>query len=126
MGRKESYTSEMASSQMDEAVAMCLLILEGECSVDERRKALQSLHKILSNVTDHPTEEKYRTLRKENKAFKDKVWRYEGCQQFLFSTGWIEVDDTIVLPDHNGIDGAIHAIEQHIRLLPSPVTQTSN
>ena len=48
---------------------------------------------ICRNVTDHPTEEKYRTLRKENKAFKDKVWRYEGCQQFLFSTGWIEVND---------------------------------
>ena len=45
----------------------------------------------VSNVQSNPTEEKYRTIRKENKAFKDKVWKFESCQQFLFALGWIEV-----------------------------------
>jgi len=44
-----------------------------------------------SNIQHNPADEKYRKIRKENKSFHSKVWRWESAQHFLYAVGWIDV-----------------------------------
>ena len=46
---------------------------------------------LRSNAIEHPSEEKYRKLRTENKAFNTKLWSLPEARQFLMVWGWIEV-----------------------------------
>lgn len=54
------------------------------------------LLKILDNVIREPQNEKYRTIRLENKIIKEKLLSLNGVRQFLERIGFVEVcnDDT--------------------------------
>ena len=59
------------------------------CSDVERMwPALETLRKILGNVVAEPSEPKYRTLKAENKAVKDKVLACRGGRQMLEAAGF--------------------------------------
>jgi hypothetical protein len=47
-----------------------------------------------SNSIQHPSEEKFRIIRVENKNFNAKVWSLPEAQQFLMVWGWVEVSIT--------------------------------
>lgn len=49
------------------------------------------LLKILDNVIREPQNEKYRTIRLENKIIKEKLLGLNGVRQFLEKIGFVEV-----------------------------------
>lgn len=42
------------------------------------RKTMETLKKLLSNIRDNPTEEKFRTLKMDNKGIQDKIMKISG------------------------------------------------
>ncbi|KAK2170364.1 hypothetical protein LSH36_3g19111 [Paralvinella palmiformis] len=96
----------------DEAMQMCLSMLMEEAGTDNKDDALTTLLKIMCNIQHNPADEKYRKIRKENKSFHSKVWRWESAQHFLYAVGWIDVDDSIVLTEVDNIPTAISLLEQ--------------
>lgn len=49
------------------------------------------LLKLLDNVIREPNNEKYRTIRLENKTIKEKLLTLNGVQEFLLKIGFTEV-----------------------------------
>ena len=50
------------------------------------------MKKYLDNISKNPTEEKFRKIKKTNKAFTSKVASQKGTIDFLEAIGWIETD----------------------------------
>jgi len=48
----------------------------------------ETLIKILTNIVDHPADEKYRSLKCNNPAIRQKVLECRGADELLKSTGW--------------------------------------
>lgn len=49
---------------------------------------VDTLAKYIDNIVSHPTELKYRKIRKSNKAFQERVASLEGTEQFLEGCGF--------------------------------------
>lgn len=49
------------------------------------------LLKLLDNVIREPNNEKYRTIRLENKTIKEKLLSLNGVREFLMKIGFTEV-----------------------------------
>jgi hypothetical protein len=110
-----------------ETLQVCLQLLEEETQPAQCTAALQTLIKIFRNITANPSVEKFRRIRKENAAFKAKVWQFAGTQQFLLAAGWIEIDDAIVLAeaDDDKLKQAIKLLEELLSKNSPPTASTS-
>ncbi|XP_013419099.1 uncharacterized protein LOC106179855 [Lingula anatina] len=107
----------MAAKNDDDAqdiLGACLGILVEEADPVILRTTLQTLLKLMKNAAENPSEEKFHHVRKENKAFSNKVWRYAGAQQFMLAAGWAEADDAVVLTDSERLKCAIQLLEAKI------------
>lgn len=51
-------------------------------------KCLKTLRVYVGNVTDHPEEDKYKTINTENKGFKTKVKPFIGAKALLLAVGF--------------------------------------
>ena len=51
-------------------------------------KCLKILKAYVGNVVDNPTEEKFKTINMDNKAFKNKVKPFLGAKQLLLAIGF--------------------------------------
>jgi len=51
------------------------------------------MFRYLDNIIEHPDEEKYRKIRKNNKVFCEKVAPAEGCEEFLEACGFKRTQD---------------------------------
>jgi hypothetical protein len=60
-------------------------------------KALELLHKIISNIVQHPQEPKYHSIRKTNKLFVTNVSCFPECLEFLQAIGFEEQMESFVL-----------------------------
>ncbi|XP_013390254.1 uncharacterized protein LOC106158716 [Lingula anatina] len=110
----------MAAKNDDDAqdiLGACLGILVEEADPVILRTTLQTLLKLMKNAAENPSEEKFHHVRKENKAFSNKVWRYAGAQQFMLAAGWAEADDAVVLTDSERLKCAIQLLEAKILLV---------
>lgn len=56
--------------------------------------AVTILLKILDNIIREPNNEKYRTIRLENKIIKEKLLALVGMQALLHQIGFVEVHHT--------------------------------
>lgn len=81
---------EFLYSQVDEepGLTSCLLIHTLTKDPDKVQVCVDTLCKYLDNITNNPTEEKYRRIRKSNKAYVDRVAIVEGADLFLQSVGF--------------------------------------
>ena len=82
-----------------------------------REGAITILKKYLDNISKNPTEEKFRKIKKTNKAFTSKVASQKGTIDFLEAIGWIETDLDgeeyyIYAGDDSAINGAIQALSE--------------
>jgi len=55
--------------------------------------ALQTLSKILSNVTDNPTTEKYRRVKRSNAAFQKRLGGLDGGHDVMLAVGFVVQTD---------------------------------
>ena len=60
--------------------------------------ALSTVQKIVNNILSHQDEPKYRRLRAENKAIKEKVLGAVGGGALLKALGFTAQGDELVLP----------------------------
>merc|ERR1719331_744322 len=65
---------------------------------DVKTEAVSVLVKLLTNVINHPGEIKYRQVRLGNKTVEEKLLPASGAFEVLFSCGFEETDDKLVLP----------------------------
>lgn len=88
---------------------------------------IETLIKYLKNITEHPTEEKYRKIRLENKVFREKVYTLDGAMDFLLGAGFEKIkvtndgvnEEILVYPDEkmenveylNSLIDALHNAE---------------
>ena len=63
-----------------------------------KTEAVNILVKLLTNVINHPGELKYRQVRLGNKTIEEKLLPASGAFEVLFSCGFEETDDKLVLP----------------------------
>jgi uncharacterized protein YkwD len=54
----------------------------------ECRTALKTIIHCLSNIMENPSDEKFRTLRLSNEAFRERVGRFSGAIDFLVTIGF--------------------------------------
>jgi predicted acylesterase/phospholipase RssA len=114
---KQPIDPAARQARQREALAM---LLKAERAAS--RAALQTLLKILRNVLSAPTEPKYRTLKAENKAVKEKVLGAAGGRDMLLAAGFerrhvgeLARPELYVLPDDaplGHLEDTCAAIEQ--------------
>ncbi|XP_024538784.1 uncharacterized protein LOC112349163 [Selaginella moellendorffii] len=75
-----------ASSRLEDSIAM----LTRQATPLEAAMAFQTLVKILSNVMEHPNEEKYRRIKKNNPVFQERVAKFAGAIELLKMVGFAE------------------------------------
>lgn len=76
----------VAGPSVEEA---CNLLVKNEDSL-VFQIATEAIFKILQNLLQNPTEEKYRTLRRSNPAFAEKIGKAKGGVRFLKAVGFVE------------------------------------
>ena len=90
-------SSSAARPSLEEA---CNILLQNEDAAFTA--ATEMLFKIVQNIVTHPSEDKYRALKRSNPTFAAKVCSAKGGVRFLKATGFIEQgtgdDATFALP----------------------------
>lgn len=86
-------------------------------SATEYKAALDTLTKLLSNVIQHPMEEKYRKVKKSNAVFHKRLGRLTGASDTLLAVGFHTV---VGGGDGNGNGDDDGDGEEYYVLTPSP------
>jgi len=73
-----------------------------------KKSACEILGKLLSNVVSDPNNPKYRQIKLANKTIEEKLLPASGAFEILFSVGFEEADDKLILP----LDANIKTIEK--------------
>ncbi|XP_046339783.2 uncharacterized protein LOC124120921 [Haliotis rufescens] len=115
------------SSEFNDAEVLrtCLQMLGDEGSKQEVRVAVETLLKLSRNLSNNPGDEKYRKIRKENKAIHDKLLRFDGAKEFLLAMGWTEVDDLLMYLEDHDLSITTSILEEHLHTLPPPPQNTA-
>ncbi|XP_073848899.1 N-glycanase Pngl [Musca autumnalis] len=61
-------------------------------------EAVRIILLLLDNIINNPNEEKYRTIRMENKTIKEKLLTLEGCVELLTAIGFQRNNEQYTLP----------------------------
>ncbi|RWS11377.1 uncharacterized protein B4U79_17531 [Dinothrombium tinctorium] len=56
------------------------------------RDAIETMVKITRNAITS-NDDKFKLIKLKNRAFCDKVWKYNSCQQLLLAAGWVRDRD---------------------------------
>lgn len=83
---KENLLLKLGSDEATDASCKMLRTLNKDKSRIEI--AIKTLCKYIDNIIENPNEEKYKKIRKENKAFTDRVAALEGTEEFLNAVGF--------------------------------------
>lgn len=70
------------------ALTSCLLIHTCNAPRDRVEAGVETLCKYLNNIADHPSEDKYRRIRLNNRIFQERVLPLEGALEFLQAAGF--------------------------------------
>ena len=93
------------------------------------RNCLSTISKILSNIIDHPHDEKYRRIKNTNPHFQKKVGSQEGSQQLLQSLGFnLQGEEWILYPNAetwNTIVSCQQKLQKFLEKLTSSATIAS-
>lgn len=113
-GRIKEFLYEQLNFE-EKGLTSCLIIVN--CNVKEKAEACKEIIvKYIENIVAHPTEEKYRKIRKANKIFVEKVRDVEGALDFLNAAGFQEqkIDDDeflIWMPQGDDLDKQIEELK---------------
>lgn len=82
----------------DVDVALEKIVKENAC-VEKIKNAVKMLTTVASNILKEPAEQKFRTLRKENKAVATKILPCRGALQLLVAIGFRSTDGVLAMPE---------------------------
>jgi hypothetical protein len=88
------------------------------------KNCLSTISKILSNIIDHPHEEKYRRIKNTNQHFHKKVGSHEGSQQLLQSLGFHLQGEEWILHPNAETWNTIVACQQKLQKFLEKLTAT--
>jgi len=76
--------------QLEQERGLTAVLIIHTCNSPRDRvtTAVETLCKYLQNILDNPTEEKFRKIRRSNRAFSDRVANIEGTSEFLLDCGF--------------------------------------
>lgn len=80
----------------------------------QRGDVYRTLFKVLGNITDKPTELKYRTLKKDNKKISDTLLKHPAVVNILMAAGFEDQGETLHCPetaDLGPMDEAVALLE---------------
>ena len=100
----------MAPVEVDTSVVE---LLRGNTE-EVRREAGDILVKLLSNIVAEPNNTKYRQVKLANKKIEEKLLPASGAFEILFSVGFEEAEDKLVLPlgtNVRTVEKFLHAIK---------------
>jgi len=72
----------------DKGLASCLIIHTRNKDSERVKVCVDTLVKYLDNIINNPADEKYRKIRKSNKAFTERVASLEGTDIYLSAVGF--------------------------------------
>lgn len=114
-GRIKEFLYEQLNFE-EKGLTSCLIIVN--CNVKEKAEACKEIiNKYIENIISHPTEEKYRKIRKGNKIFVEKVRDVEGALDFLNAAGFkeqkIDEDEFLIwMPAGDDLDRQIEDLKE--------------
>jgi len=82
-------------SQLDEepGLTSCLIIHTINKDSEKVQVGVNTLCKYMDNIIQNPSEEKFRKIRKSNKAYRERVASIEGSDIFLQAAGFLTTTD---------------------------------
>jgi len=97
-----------SQAQEEPGLTSALIIHTLNKDPEKIKICVETLCKYLDNILQNPTEEKFRKIRKSNKAYQERISSLEGCDLFLEAAGFHTEnnEDHIfwVFPPHAEID----------------------
>lgn len=84
-------------SERERRLIQALDSLRTRYHTDAVSKALCLLHKIITNISQHPLEDKYRSIRKRNRLFEQQLACFPECLEFLGAIGFEDQNECFVL-----------------------------
>ena len=94
-GRGSSPSSSPAPAAAPSTSTLSASIARAEASGGT--DVLRTLHRILSNIVQHPTEAKYRQLKTTNAAFQRKCLNHDGARDVLIAAGFVENEGVLTM-----------------------------
>ncbi|XP_055606267.1 peptide-N(4)-(N-acetyl-beta-glucosaminyl)asparagine amidase [Uranotaenia lowii] len=77
-----------------------VLALERSNPKDSYVAGAETLLRLLDNIIREPGNEKYRSIRLENKTIKEKLLSVKGMKQLMLEMGYVEKNGTLTLPSN--------------------------
>ncbi|KAM7307320.1 UBX domain-containing protein 6 [Ixodes scapularis] len=100
LGELRDRIRQFLYDQLEEEPGLGACLLIHTCNPAAKVEAgVDTLCKYLTNIVDHPGEEKYRRIRLSNKILQERVLPLEGAAQFLEAAGFEQTDDCFVFPE---------------------------
>ena len=98
----EAFIDNFLMEQLSEEPMMtsALMIHTLNKDPDRSKICMETLSKYIDNIVEHPSEEKFRKIRVNNKAFQDRVAKMKGTHEFLQAAGF----QSQKMPGPNGTD----------------------
>merc|ERR1711959_148393 len=82
------------------------------------RQALTTILRLWQNIANSPSDSKFRTIRRDNAAIRDKVLKINHAEKLLMVSGWeTNGDDELILPDAIGQERADEVVRQLNKVL---------
>jgi len=104
-------SSNVDTNKADEIDDMIKVLLTN--SDVDFNPCVATLTKIVGNILNNPSEEKYRKVSLASQALQSKVWRVKGAKEFLLSVGWRVDGEHLVFP----LDASLLDLEMGRQLL---------
>jgi ubiquilin len=90
-------TSNTAAIEGSLTLSGALDTIRNSYSASDYKTALTTLSRLLSNVIQHPLEDKYRKVKRTNAAFQKRLGRLNGANEAIISIGFEAVGEEWVL-----------------------------
>nr|CEL67762.1 TPA: PUB domain-containing protein [Neospora caninum Liverpool] len=120
---REQPQEELTShAPLEETVSCALASWRETVSAEEAERSIATLRKILSNILQHPTDEKFRRLKLTNKRFHESVGSHPELVKILLLAGFVlHPGEAVEFPS----DAPLHKLSDLLALLPPASLNTA-
>lgn len=105
LGELRDRIRQFLYDQLEEEPGLGACLLIHTCNPAAKVEVgVDTLCKYLTNIVEHPDEDKYRRIRLTNKILQERVLPLEGASQFLEAAGFERLDECFVFPEGGDLE----------------------
>ncbi|CAI5721103.1 unnamed protein product [Peronospora destructor] len=93
----DEEVAELAMSDRERRIYDAVRHLQAHYSAEAILNSISWLYKIVTNIITHPSDVKFRSIRKANRLFNEQIARFPECLEFLRALGFEDQSDKFVL-----------------------------